>query len=128
MSAKNEESPRDRLLGPLHMNFLAAEQAYSDYMANGKSFLFACSLRRINAGIRELLIERGHLLPPDRQGHALALIRHYDVWLTLWDDLARTEPATEEPFVFENPVRFPKAAQEEIERLYRQSVEAAERN
>lgn len=110
----------DDLLGPLHMHFRAAALAYADYLAGGKSFLFASSLRRTNAAVRALLLGRGWLLPEDLQADAAALVRHYDVWLTLWDDLAkRLEPAMEDPFVFANAVTFPKASQERLEALYR---------
>jgi hypothetical protein len=110
---------RDRLLGPLHMHFLAARQAYEDYRQNGRSFLFACSLRRINAAARQLLLTSGHLLPEEHAPDAIALVRHYDVWLTLWDDhSARLKPAMTDPFVFENSVTFPKPAQERLLDLY----------
>ena len=113
---------RDLLLGPLHIHFLAAARAYGDYLENGKSFLFACSLRRTNASARQLLLTYGHLLPDDMQGHAIALLRHYDVWLTLWDQLAEEEkPSMEQAFVFENPVRFPREAQQALEDLLEQS-------
>jgi len=110
----------DDLLGPLHMHFRVAASAYADYLAAGKSFLFASSLRRTNAAVRELLIGRGWLLPEDLQSDAAALLRHYDVWLTLWDDLAaRLRPDMADPFVFANDVTFPRASQERLEALYR---------
>lgn len=97
------------------MHFLAADQAYADYMANGKSFLFAGSLRRINESARQLLLAHGYLLSADDQRHAIALLRHYDVWLTLWDELAeQMRPAPDDPFVFDNPVSFPARAKEAL--------------
>ena len=110
---------RDELLGPLHMHFRAARVAYADYMANGKSFLFASSLRRINGGARDLLLARGWLLPERLRKDAAALVRHYDVWTTLWDDLAaRTRPALDAPFVFENAVTYPREAESRLEQLF----------
>lgn len=110
----------DDLLGPLHMHFRVAASAYADYLAGGKSFLFANSLRRTNMGVRELLLGWGWLLPEGLQADAAALLRHYDVWLTLWDDLAgRLAPGMEDPFVFANAVTFPGASQERLEALYR---------
>jgi hypothetical protein len=109
----------DDLLGPLHMHFRVAASAYADYLAGGKSFLFASSLRRTNAGVRELLLGQGWRLPEDLQADSAALVRHYDVWMTLWDDLAeRLRPAMEDPFVFANAVTFPKASKERLEALY----------
>ena len=103
---------RDALLGPLHMHFLAAKAAYADYLANGKSFLFACSLRRLNLSARQLLLDKGHLLPEALKADAVALIGHYDVWLTLWDALAElARPRPEDEFVFENRHTYPRAAE-----------------
>lgn len=102
------------------MHFRAAASAYADYLAGGKSFLFANSLRRTNAGVRDLLLGRAWLLPEELQADAEALLRHYDVWLTLWDDLAeRVRPAMDDPFVFANAINFPRSAQERLEALYR---------
>jgi hypothetical protein len=119
---EQEIDPRllDDLLGPLHMHFRAAAAAYADYLAEGKSFLFAVSLRRTNASARELLLAHGWRLPESRHADAVALLRHYDAWLTLWDDHeARLRPGAGDPFVFANDVTFPKEAQERLETLYR---------
>ncbi len=111
------------LLGPLHMHFLCARAAYADYMASGKSFLFAQSLRRTNGSARELLIHKGYLLPEPLQQHAVALIRHYDAWITLWDELAaRAQPQPHDPFVFQNEVTYPKDAELALERHYEELV------
>jgi len=41
------------------------------------------------------------------------------VWLTLWEDLAqRATPQLDAPFVFENSVTYPKAAELALEELY----------
>lgn len=107
------------LLGPLHMHFAAARTAYSDYLAGGKAFLFASSLRRINGAARDLLLRRGYLLAAELQADAGALVRHYDVWMTLWDDLAaRTRPEPSDPFVFESAVTYPRASEARLEALY----------
>ena len=110
----------DDLLGPLHMHFLAAAQAYADYLGAGKSFLFAASLRRTNASARDLLLRHGWRLPESRRADAAALLRHYDAWLTLWDSHAeRLRPEPGDPFVFANDVTFPSDSQERLEALYR---------
>ena len=114
----------DELLGPLHMHFRVARGAYRDYLAHGKSFLFASSLRRTNLSARALLLGKGYLLPPDLQEDAAALIAHYDVWLTLWEDLAdRLKPAPGEAFVFENSFTYPKEAELRLEELHRKLAE-----
>ena len=119
MERQSDSRLLDDLLGPLHMHFLVAAQAYADYLAAGKSFLFASSLRRTNASARELLLAHGWRLPESHQGDAAALIRHYDAWLTLWDDhSARLRPQPADPFVFANDVTYPKESQRRLEALY----------
>ncbi len=120
MSATNPPSRLlDELLGPLHMHFACARAAYRAYLEEGRTFLHACSLRRINLGARALLIGKGWLLPEELQVHAVALIGHYDVWLTLWEAHAeRTEPAPSDPFAFENSFTYPREAEQALERLY----------
>ena len=109
----------DELLGPLHMHFLCARAAYRDYLANGRTWLWACSLRRINSAACSLLISKGYLLPDELQDAAIGLVRHFNVWLTLWDDLAeRTHSAPGDPFVFENEVTYPRDAEARLEQLY----------
>jgi hypothetical protein len=115
----------DELLGPLHMHFRTARAAYQDYLANGRTFLWANSLKRINGAARALLLAKGYLLPDELQDDAAALVRHYDVWLTRWDDFAaRIAPALDDPFDFENDVSFPRDAEKRLERLY-QTVRGA---
>lgn len=128
---ERQSDPRllDDLLGPLHMHFLVAAQAYADYLAAGKAFLFAASLRRTNASARELLLAHGWRLPDELQADAAALLRHWDAWLTLWDALAeRLRPEPGDPFVFANEINFPREAQERLEALYRLLRAAGDEN
>jgi len=109
----------DELLGPLHMHFRGARAAYQDYLVNGRSFLWANSLRRLNHAARLLLLTKGYLLPRELQDDAIALVRHYDVWLTQWAELAeRSRPDLDDIFVFESRVSYPLLAEERLERLY----------
>jgi hypothetical protein len=108
------------------MRFRAARAAYASYLDQGRIFLFARSLRRINFSTRKLLLDRGWMLPEELREHALALIAHYDVWLTLWDDLAeRTSPLPSDPFVFENSFTYPREAEAALERLFAESSGSA---
>ena len=119
--ARDEAQLLYNLLGPLHVHFAAADQAYRDYLKSGKSFLFACSLRRTNASARSLLLAHGYLLPEPLQADALALLRHYDVWLTLWDDLKqRSNPSFNDPFVFANSINFPVESRGRLAALHRE--------
>lgn len=111
----------DELLGPLHMHFAGARAAYQRYLEHGRSFLFASSLKRINLGIRSLLLSKGYLLPEELQADAVALVTHYDAWLTYWDELAeRNRPAPDDRFAFENRFTYPKDAEQRLEGLYRE--------
>ena len=117
------EDPRHallhQLLGPLHMHFRAAHAAYAAYLENGKAFLFACSLKRLNLGARGLLLERGHLLPEALRPEAIALIGHYDAWLTLWERHAeQMRPGPGDAFAFDNDVTSPRRAEAAIEALF----------
>ena len=109
----------DDLLGPLHGHFLAARAAYRAYLDEGRTFLHAGRLRRINLAARALLLGKGRLLPETLQPDAAALIAHYDVWLTSWDELAERErPAPGDRFAFETKVGYPRDAEQRLERLY----------
>jgi hypothetical protein len=115
----NSPSLLHDLLGPLHMHFLAARAAYRAYLDNGRAFLFAQSLRRVNVSARTLLMARGYLLPAALQEDAAALVAHYDVWLTLWTQHRRsTRPQQSDAFVFENSFTYPKEAEARLEALF----------
>lgn len=115
----NSPSLLHDLLGPLHMHFRAARAAYRGYLDNGRTFLFAKSLRRVNVSARALLMARGHLLPPELREDVAALVAHYDVWLTLWTEHRRaTQPALSDPFVFQNSFTYPKEAEARLEALF----------
>lgn len=121
-SGADREKLVDRLLGPLTTHFAAADQAYADYLSDGRTFLHASRLRRTNESARQLLLGQADLLPDDARPHALALIRHYDVWLSLWDDhAARAKPHANDEFVFQNRVRFPTDAKDALIYLYEAS-------
>jgi hypothetical protein len=111
----------DELLGPLHMRFLGARSAYRSYLDEGRAFLFARSLRRINAETRALLLDKGHLLPEGLQTCAVELVGHFDAWMSLWDEHAeRTRPAAGDAFAFENRFTYPREAEQRLEALYEQ--------
>ncbi len=109
----------DELLLPLHEHFQSARAAYQAYLDEGRTFLHAASLRRVNLSARALLLGKGHLLPADLQACAAALIAHYDIWLRLWDAHAeRTRPAPGDLFAFANAATYPREAEQQLEQLY----------
>lgn len=107
------------LTGQLYMNLKRSAAAYKEYLLGGKSFLFAVILRQYNEKIRELILEKGWLLPSGLQEDALALVSHYDIWMQKWDELKKTlNLAPDDEFAFPNTATFPKEAARNIEETY----------
>ena len=96
-----------RLLGPLYMQFDRTKRAFDRW--NSKNlFLEATVVRRGNETIRDLLLENGHLIPPDLLNDAGKLVEHYDVWLEKFEKQRSAEnPDLETPFVFVGPDGYP---------------------
>ena len=95
------------LLGPMHMQFSRTKSAFSRW--NSKNlYLEAKVVKSGNERIRDLLLEKGHLIPPELLKDAGDLIEHYDVWLEKFEDQRRDEsPDIDSPFVFVGPDGFP---------------------
>jgi hypothetical protein len=114
------------LLGPLNMHFERTKAAFDRW--NGKNiFLEAQIVRQGNQTIRDILLAKGHLIPPGLVPHATKLIVHYDVWMEAFDRIrGETSPSRDTPFVFVGPAGypFPHAAEEafklEFKRLQRE--------
>jgi hypothetical protein len=79
----NRDASIEKLLGPLDFRLRSVHQAYG-----------AASRLPFAGG---------------PAGRLLKLIHHIDVWMTLWNELKeRTSPKPTDPFVFDNPVPFPR--------------------
>ena len=114
------------VLGPVHMQMRRAEAAYRSYLDDRK-FIYTLVLRDSNTAVRDLLLERGYLLPTDLQDDALQLIQHLDIWLVKWHDMrARTNPSLDDPFVLANESVYPKRSAQNLEAMYA-TVAGAER-
>ena len=102
-------------LGALKTQLDRSEVAYHAYIDSGQTFLYAKILKKSNDGIRDLLLSKTHLLPPDLYGNAIALLHHIDVWSVLWEDtfLIRN-PSITCVFSFANDVIFPAT---EVQRI-----------
>ena len=101
-----EESVAD-LLGPLIMKFDRTKRAFTRW---GKKNLYleAKVVKVGNETIRDILLSKGHLIPPELLDHAGRLVEHYDVWLEKFEKQRNTEsPDLESPFVFVGPEGFP---------------------
>lgn len=101
-----EESVAE-LLGPLNMQFDRTKRAFERW---GKKNLFleAKVVKVGNEIIRNLLLEKGHLIPPELLGDAGRLVEHYDVWLEKFEKQRESEsPDLDTAFVFVGPDGFP---------------------
>jgi len=101
-----EESVAE-LLGPLNMQFDRTARAFKRWNEQNL-FLEAKVIKVGNETIRELLLNKGHLIPPELLEDAGALIEHYDVWIERYEKERLSEnPDLETKFVFAGPEGFP---------------------
>ena len=95
-----EEQTISELLGPLYIQFDRTKRAFDKW--DGKNlYLEANVIREGNTVIRDLLLTKGHLIPPDLFEHAGKLIDHYDNWLEEFDRIrVKKESGENVTFVF----------------------------
>ena len=88
------------------MQFERTRRAFDGW--SGKNlYLEAKIIREGNIAIRDLLLAKGHLIPPHLMSDAALLVEHYDRWLEEFEN-KRTEqnPANEDAFVFVGPAGY----------------------
>lgn len=101
-----EESVAE-LLGPLNMQFDRTKRAFFRWRKQNL-FLEANVVRVGNETIRDLLLNKGHLVPPELLVDAGKLIEHYDVWLEKFEKQRLSDhPDLETRFIFVGPEGFP---------------------
>jgi hypothetical protein len=94
-------------------------EAYANYMDSGKKFRYAEMLKLHNTAAKKLLNDNINLIPDQFKEDARAIIEHYTIWTTKWDELkSKLNPAPDDAFVFENDHRFPKAAAQNLETAF----------
>lgn len=95
------------LLGPLQMQFERTKRAFSRWDRKNL-YLEAKVVRDGNQTIRDLLLGKGHLIPPYLMEDACRLVEHYDAWLEAFDRI-RGETSTNGnvAFVFVGPDGYP---------------------
>jgi hypothetical protein len=95
------------LLGPVYMQLDRTERAFRRWEAQN-IFLESKVIRDGNMVIRDLLLSKPHLIPPDLLQDAALLVEHYDRWL---EEFARVrgdkEPDLQQAFVFVGPKGYP---------------------
>jgi len=101
------------LLGPVFLQFERTGRAFRRLVPNSV-YLEAKILKDANTVIRDLLLQKTHLIPPELLDDAAKLIEHYDRWLEEFEAVrGGSEPALDQPFVFVGPKGFPFPADSE---------------
>lgn len=102
-----KEESVSELLGPLNMQFDRTKRAF-DRWGKKNLYLEAKVVKVGNETIRNLLLGKGHLIPPELLEDAGKLIEHYDVWLEKFEEQRESEsPDVDTSFVFVGPEGFP---------------------
>jgi len=95
------------LLGPMNIQFDRTKRAFARWQSKNL-YLEAKVIKTGNETIRDLLLTKGFLIPPELREDAGKLVEHYDVWLELFESQRRgREPDLESPFTFAGPKGFP---------------------
>lgn len=95
------------LLGPLQMQFERTKHAFNRWDQKNL-FLEAQVVHEGNKTIRDLLLSKGHLIPPHLMEDACKLIEHYDAWLEAFDRIRNDkEKSNTTSFVFVGPDGYP---------------------
>jgi hypothetical protein len=94
------------LLGPVYIQLVRTKRAFERW--DGKNlFLEGQVIRAGNVAIRDLLLSKPHLIPPELRQAASDLILHYDVWLEEFDRQRGRPEAAGPDFVFAGPQGYP---------------------
>ena len=102
-----QEQSVSELLGPLYMQFDRTKRAFSRWRTKNL-FLETKVIREGNLTIRDLLLTKGYLIPPELLDDAGKLVEHYDRWLEEFEKQRSSEqPDLDSTFVFVGPEGFP---------------------
>ncbi|MFT4850996.1 MAG: hypothetical protein ACI83B_003558 [Sediminicola sp.] len=108
-------------LGKLIFYFSRGRRTYKAYLENGQTYLYAQILRQNNASIIRVLARIYAESGDELQSDILDLTHHIDVWSSHWDSLYKEiTPQSADKFVFQNTVNYPKVAEENLIRLYKE--------
>ena len=109
------------LLGPMNIQFDRTKRATVRWHKKNL-YLEAKVIRVGNETIRDLLLTKAHLIPPELLEDAGKLIEHYDVWLEIFErERGGKEPDLKSEFVFAGPegFLFPRDAEARFRAMYR---------
>jgi hypothetical protein len=114
-----EESAQDILLIQIHNLMEESLLIYKAYLQNGKTYIYAKELRRVNNETTLLLEKNLTIFIPELNAAAKLLIEHYSIWRSKWDELDNElNPSDDDEFVFQNNHTFPKEAAMLFENAY----------
>jgi len=120
-----KEQSLSELLGPMVIYFDRTKRAFNRWQKENR-YLEAMVMKTSNETIRDLLLKKGHLIPPELLEDAGQLIEHYDVWLEEFDRLrVGKKPDGKAPFVYAGPqgYQFPQQAEINFREKYRQFMQ-----
>lgn len=102
-----KEKSVSELLGPLYIQFDRTKRAFNRWESKN-IFLEAKVIKEGNLIIRDLLLAKCHLIPPELLEDAGRLVEHYDRWLEEFERVRNTQnPDLDTPFVFAGPQGYP---------------------
>ena len=108
-----KEQSVSELLGPLYMQFDRTKRAFGRWRSKNL-YLETKVIREGNLTIRDLLLTRGYLIPPELLNDAGKLVEHYDRWLEEFEKKRSSEqPDLDSEFTFVGPQGFPFPTQSE---------------
>jgi hypothetical protein len=116
-----KEKSVSELLGPLYIQFDRTNRAFNR-LKEQNLFLEAKVIKEGNTAIRDLLLTKSYLIPPELWEDAGNLIEHYDRWLEEFYKVRSEEkPDLETKFVFVGPkgFPFPKKSEEAFKKKFR---------
>lgn len=102
-----KEKAVSELFGPLCFQLTRTHHAFKRYR-DKNLYLETRVLKEGNEKIRNLLLEKSYLIPPDLMGDADELVQHYDVWLEEFSNQRESaNPEEVKKFIFAGPNGFP---------------------
>jgi hypothetical protein len=121
MKYSSEESQLSELLKPLIMHFEYGKSIYDQYVKEDKIFKYALIIKKNNLIVRELLLNKGYLLPEYFQEDLVNIVKHIDDWLVSWEEAKIiAKPNENDQFVFSSSVRFPKESELRLFEYYKE--------
>ena len=117
-----KEKAVSELLGPLYIQFDRTKRAFNRWQSQNL-FLEAKVIKEGNLTIRDLLLTKSHLIPPELLEDAGKLVEHYDRWLEEYERIRSSQnPGLHAPFVFVGPqgYPFPNDAENKFRNVFKQ--------